>query len=499
MRLFIAAATTLMLAASGLSAPAEEKSKEAKPQAQISGDAWRKNPPTLPPPRPFKLPKIENIKLSNGLNVDLVEDHRFPFITATLGLKIGTAYDPPSLSGVTKLTAEMLTEGTKTRSSKQIADEIDFIGGKLGTATDPDFTVISSSALSKYKDRLIDILSDAILNPTFPESELDLKKTNLIQELAMKRSDPNWLVEERFHKVVFGEHPYATIAPTQASVSRITRKDLETFHQSNYVPNEATLVVVGDFDANGMKALLEKKFASQWKANPVKKLIAGTLPVPRAPHIYLVDRPGSVQSTIKLGNVAIKRSDPDFYRMLVANQVLGGAANARLFLNLREQKSFTYGAYSALFARQQPGWFGASAAVRSEVTAPSLQELLYELQRMRNLKVTEKELTNAKKYLVGSFQLGVETQGGLAQRLLESQLYGLPKDYLEKYTDNVMAVTVDDVQRVARKYMDVDHIAITVVGDAKQIKSELENFGPVEVYDTAGKLSSEAKAPHPGS
>lgn len=379
------------------------------------------------------------------------------------------------------------------KKSKEIANETDFIGGGLKAVSDFDFTIVSGSALSKYSDRLVDLLSDIVFHPTFPEEELTLAKTNLTQSLAMKRSEPDFLVEERFNKVVFGDHPYGVVAPTPQTIERITRKDLQEFHDSHYLPNEATLVVVGDFDPEHLKTMLESKFGSGiWKS--------GTMPVAQMPvvpkqtgrRIYLVNRPGSVQSSIKLGNVGISKTDPDYFPMSVANQILGGAAHSRLFLNIREQKGYTYGAYSSISAHRQPGPFSAEAEVRTEVTAPSLEEFLYELNRIRDVKVTDKELQDAKTYIVGSFQLGLETQSGLAQRLLELKLYDLPDNYLETYADKVMAVKPDDIRHVARKLIDNNNIVISVVGDASKIKQDLQYFGPVDVYDTTGKLSSDS-------
>jgi predicted Zn-dependent peptidase len=197
-----------------------------------------------------------------------------------------------------------------------------------------------------------------------------------------------------------------------------------------------------------------------------------------------------VQTAIKLGNVGVQRNDPNYFSLLVMNQILGGASNARLFLNIREQKGYTYGAYSRMSARKDKGSFAAEASVRTEVTGPSLQEFLYELERIRNIKVSDKEITEAKNYLAGSFQLGLETQGGLAQRLLEAKLYDLPDNYLETYADKVMAVNVEDVRGSARRLIDTNNLVITAVGDAKKIKQDLELFAPVTVYDTQGKLSS---------
>ncbi len=475
------------------SASTPDTGKLEVPSASVSGEQWRKNPPSSPPPRPFKLPTITSYKLDNGLQVQLIEDHRVPFLTVALGIKAGSAYESKDKLGLAEMTADMLNEGTTTKKSKEIADETDFIGGGLKAVSDFDFTIVSGSALSKYSDRLVDLLSDIVFHPTFPEEELKLAKTNLTQALAMKRSEPDFLVEERFNKVVFGDHPYSVVAPTPTTIENIARKDLQDFHDTHYLPNEATLVIVGDFDPAHLKQQIESKFGTGiWKSDTMPVVQLPQLPKQNGRKIYLVDRPGSVQSSIKLGNVAINKTDPDYFPVAVANQILGGAAHSRLFLNIREQKGYTYGAYSSVAAHRQPGPFAAEAEVRTEVTAPSLEEFLYELSRIRDVKVTDKELKDAKTYIVGSFQLGLETQSGLAQRLLELKLYDLPDNYLETYSDKVMAVTPDQIRKVARKVIDDNNLVISVVGDASKIKQDLQYFAPVEIYDTTGKLSSDA-------
>jgi zinc protease len=482
---------------------AGDKVSEQSPNAASSttqpDESWRKNPPVLPGPRPFKAPDVVSYMLDNGLNVELVEDHRVPFITAELGIKAGASHDPAALHGLSSLTASMVTEGTSDKTSKQIAEETDFIGGGLKAASDADFTLFVGSSLSKYTDRLFDLFSDVLLHPSFPQNEFKLKQTNLLQELVMKRSDPDFLLDERFSKAVFGDHPYSVVAPTPENVKAITTQELKNFAAKYYVPNESVLIVVGDFQTPKMKELVSKEFSS-WKRSPIADATCPNMPKLSGRHVCLVDRPGSVQSCLKMGNVCIKKTDPGYFPLLVANQILGGGGNSRLFINIREQKGYTYGAYSSFSARKDPGAFVADADVRTEVTEPSLKEFVSELNRIRTTDVTDKELKDAKTYLAGSFQLGLETQSGLAQRLLECQLYDLPKNYLETYTDQVMAVTPQQVREVADKYMDLNNMVITVVGDGKKIKDGLKQFGTVEVYDTSGNIEkgNTASAEKPG-
>ena len=459
---------------------------DASQTSPNSTEEWRKQAPKLPAPREFKLAKTEKYKLANGLTVELLEDHRVPFTTIACGIKAGSVYNPTSMEGLSQLVTTMLSEGTEKHNSKELAEEIDFIGGAFSASAGPDFALINASALSQYNERLLATLADILEHPSFPEEELKLKKTNLIQELIMSRSKPDFLGNERFAKVVFGNHPYSLVAPKPETVEKVSRKDLLEFHKKNYLPNDTDIVVVGDFKAAEMKGLIEK-YLGTWKSATEAKPVEAALPRQIGRKIYLVDRPGSVQSRIKLGNVGIKKTDPDIYAMTVANQILGGAATSRLFTNIRESKGYTYGAYSRVNPQREPGSFAAEAEVRTDVTAPALQEFLYEMERMRNLEPSEKELASTKNYLVGAFQLGLETQSGLSARLLEAELYKLPADYLETYGQKIMAVTPADVQRVARKYIDYDNMVVTVVGDAAKIEKQLEPFAQTLVYDTSGK------------
>lgn len=479
-----------------LSALALESSSDAP---VVPGESWRKQAPALPPPAAFKMPAVTRFTLANGLQVELVEDHRVPFTTVGLGIKTGTVDDPKEERGLAALTAEMLSEGTTSKSSKQIAEAIDFIGGAFGAASGDDFTVVSASALSQYNTQLFDIFKEILLTPSFSEEELKLRKTNLIEEIKLKKSKPAVLAEEKFASVVFGSHPYSYVMPKPEMVEKVTRKELQNFYQIHYLPNESVLVVAGDFQNDKMKVLIENAFGS-WKRGAMPAQEMSVVPKQTGRKIYLVDRPGSVQSTVKIGNIGIKRNDPDYYTMNVVNQVLGGAAISRLFNNIRENKGYTYGAYSESSAKRQLGSVSASAEVRTEVTAPAVQEFFYELDRIRNVKAGDKELEAAKNYLVGSFQLGLETQNGLVQRLLDVKLYDLPDNYLESYGQKIMVVTAEDVRRVARRCIDTDNLVITVVGDAAKIKGDLEYFAPVAVYDRSGAVvKAEQKGKNSGS
>lgn len=469
-------------------------SSEVKLTDLTKSESFRKKPPILPPPRPLQMPKVMSFKLDNGLEVRLVENKQVPFITALMGIKCGSANDTLEKLGLADLTAQMITEGANKKNSKELAKQIDFIGGSISAGTNADFTIISASALSKYSKQLFDLLACVVINPTFPDDELALKKTNLIQELELKRSEPDFLVEERFNKVVYGNHPYSVVAPKPETIQKITKLNLEEFHHKHYVPNESVLIVVGDFDSTKLKEILTSYFSSKdWKARKVTPKHLNPVIEPKEERIYLVDRPGSVQSSIRLGNVGIERKDKNYFSFLVANEILGGSSRSRLFLNIREQKGFTYGAYSHMITHKSAGDFVAYAEVRNKVTAPSLQEFMYELERIRNVKVGSSELTDAKNHLVGTFQLAVESQYGLASKLLDIALYDLPETYLTNYATEILKVTPSQIQDVMRKYVNLHNLTIVVVGDKSKIIDDLQYFAPVTVYDSNGKLVAGSK------
>jgi predicted Zn-dependent peptidase len=463
-------------------------------QTTSTEESFRKAAPQLPKPGRFILPKTDSFKLANGLEVLFVEDHRFPYVSTNLGFRTGSSDEPKGKSGIADMTAGLLTEGAADLNSKDLARAVEFIGGGLKADCDYDYTIVSGSCLSAYTDKLLDLFGKVVLKPTFPEEELNLQKVNLIQALNIKRSDPDFLIEERFNKVLFGNHPYSIVAPTEASINKINRNELIKYHQEHYLPNKAVLIVVGDFKPEAMKELLNKHLGESWKAHELNSQVLPEPPKQSGRHIYLVDRPGSVQTSLKVGNLAIKRNSPDFFPMLVANQILGGAAHARLFMNIREDKGFTYGAYSKLSARKALGSFYAQANVRTDVTNPSLLEFLYETEKLRSTRAKDEELDLAKNYLAGSFQLGLETQGGLAQRLLEVKLFDLPADYLETYADKVMAVSAEDVKKASTKLIDSNNMVICAVGDAKKIKADLEIFAPVAVFNPEGTLKSDSSS-----
>ena len=435
-----------------------------------------------------KLPKPIEAKLSNGLTVLILEDHRAPFINTQLHIEAaGALFEPSSMAGLANATAQMLREGTASRSSIQIAEQIDRLGAALGAHASfgsPD-TVLSASGLSQNFDDWFAVAVDVLLRPSFPADELEKFKQRQRAQLREQRSASAFLLNERFHRVVYGNHPAATISPSIDSIDHLNRDALIDWHRRHYAPQNAILGVAGDVRANEFIAKLEKHLAS-WKRTEVKESWPPDPVAATSRKIVLVNRPNSVQTTLALGNIAINRLSPDFQAMVVMNHVIGGGASSRLFLNLREEKGYTYGVYSEFSALRYPGPWRAGGNMRTEVTEGALTEFFHEFRRIREEPVSTTELEASKRSIVASFALSLEQPTRVLGFAITLKRYHLPVDYWDQYPAKIMAVTAADVQRVARKYLDPQAMQVVAVGDAAKIEPILAKYGKVELFDTSG-------------
>jgi len=456
-------------------------------------DAWRKHPPKSDAPRPFTLPAIRETRYENGLTVLFVEDHRSPIVTILVGLRPAIA---PS-GGIAELTsqmalaeaaAELITEGAGSRSSEQVAREVETLGGRLSSSANDDYAEVSLSVVAENAERMMDLLGDVLLRPAFPESEVALYKRNRIQNLAVQRQDPAFLAGEQFDRIVFGSHPYGISAPTPASIEALDREKIAQFYSSNFAPRGAVTIIVGDFDAPRMEAKA-REVLGRWETQKKVSTFIGSKRFPQATEsrVYLVNRPGSEQADFRIGTLAVKRSSADYFPLLVANSILGAGTGSRLFLNIRERKGYAYDVYSSVGALREAGSFFAGAETRTEVTARAIREMLAEFHRLGAVKVGPRELQGAKNYLNGLFSLSLSTQGGVAERIMQSHMLDLGSDYLESYRSRIEAVTAEQVQEAARKYILSDHPAIIVVGDATTLEKDLRTIGRVQVLDIEGK------------
>ena len=480
---------TGLIAAALIAAPllvsGEEPSKippgrtDHKNRAPVSGEILR-----------VRLPKPVEAKLANGLTVLILEDHRLPNVLVELHIRgPGALFEPANLPGLASATAEMLQEGTHKRAGREIAEVLDRLGASVGASSSFGSleTVLTASGLSENFDAWFGVALDVLLNPSFPAAELSQFKERLKVQLRQQRSAARFLAGERFNHAVYGNHPAAVATATLESIDALTPDLLIQWHRQRYLPRNSVLAVSGDVHASELIPKLEKWLAD-WRGGSSGGQVMPPHAVPaRARKVHLVDRPGSVQTTLTVGNIAIERRSEDFVALLVMNHLLGGNSAGRLFLNLREEKGYTYGAYSRFSAVEYPGPWSAGAAVRTEVTHGALTEIFNEIRRIRESKVGAAELAATKRSVVASFALALERPDRVLAFALTRKFYDLSQDYWDTYPAKIAAVTAEEIQRVARKYLNPDAMQIVAVGDARKIKPVLERFGRVEVYDINGK------------
>lgn len=435
-----------------------------------------------------KVPRPLEARLKNGLTVLIFEDRRAPFISVQLYIGgAGALFEPSATAGLANATATMLTEGTTSRSSIEIAETIDRLGAAVSAGSSfgsPD-TVLSASGLSENFDEWFALGVDVLLRPSFPADELEKLKQRQRAAVREQRSSSGYLTSESFHGAVYRDHPAARVAPTLQSIDRLTREALLQWHRDRYSPGNAILGIAGDVRAKEILGKVEKHLGA-WKKSSVKEVWPPGPSPAKSARVLIVNRPNSVQTTLALGNIAIDRRNPDYMPMIVMNHILGGGASSRLFLNLREEKGYTYGVYSDVTALRYPGPWRAGGSMRTEVTSGALAEFFDEIRRIRNEPVSAEELEASKRAIVASFALSLEQPARILGFAITSKQYGFPADYWDTYPAKIRAVTAADVQRVSRKYLVPQALQLVAVGDASQIKPALEKYGPVEIFDTDG-------------
>ena len=449
-------------------------------------EEFRKNAPASLAPIPFNVPQPYETEFENGLKIVIFEDKRLPLVSYRLAFLAGDAHEKNDEFGLNSALAAMLTEGTENYTSLQLAEEIERLGASISASSGDDNTVIGASALSLYTSDVLRLMAEIVLNPTIPESELDLYRRNSIENLKFQRSQASFLANEQTARILYGEHPYGTISPTQADVEKLSREALISRHKRTFIPNNAIFFVVGNIERDEIIGEIKEKFGD-WQRGQTETIEFPTLATRTEKTLTIVDRQGSAQSNIVLSSLAIERKNPDYFPFLLMNQILGAGASSRIFMNLREEKGYTYGAYSRFDTKRLAGDFEATAEVRTAVTGESLKEFFYELNRIRDEQVSEVELQDAKNFLAGVFPIRAETQEGLTGLIVSQKLADLPDDYLQTYRDKVNAVTIEEVERVAKKYIQPDKMAIVIVGDGADVLAQAKEYADkIEIYDTEG-------------
>ncbi len=433
----------------------------------------------------IKLGKVENFTLSNGLKVYVVNNSKIPKVAFNLVLDYNPILEGP-YKGLTDAVGNLLSTGTKTRTKDQFDEETDFIGANISTSS----TEVYATSLKKHADKLLNLMSDVVLNPNFTQEELDKVKKQMKSAIASNKENPNSIVKRVSQVVLFGkDHPYGE-QMTNETVDKLNLEVCYKFYNTYFRPNIAYLAVVGDITLAEAKPLIEKYYGS-WQKADVPQTITTSSRKEEKTKIILVDRPNAVQSVINVVNIAeLKIGDPDVIKAKITNDILGGD-DARLFNNLREKHGFTYGAYYDLKPDRMIGEFAANLSVRNAVTDSSITELLAEMNQIRNSKPADNELNRTKNSITGSFVFSLENPQTLANFAINTARYNLPGDYFSNYLRNVEAVTPTEVQNIGQKYIKPANCYIVVVGKASEIANNLKQFGEIDYYDVDGNKVAE--------
>ena len=436
----------------------------------------RESPPRPLPARPVTFPPYEIRKLANGMQVVLVQQNEQPVISVRMIVRAGAAQDPKGKHGLAMLTATLLDQGAGTRTAEQIAEEIDFIGGALGTGAGTDLTYVNAVVMNDSYGIALDLVSDVVQRPTFAPEEIERQRQQALSALKVSAEDPEQVAGQVIDRLIYGFHPYGMPGNgTAESLASLTRADFVDYHRRYFVPNNALVAVVGDITADNAMAGLEKYFGS-WKAGEVP---AHTVTEPPDPtrRVIVIDKKDAVQTEIRVGHIAIPRKHDDFEAVDQAVKILGGEGANRLQQVLRSQKQLTYGASADLDTFKWAGAVIAETDTQTASTAEALRVVVDEFTRLQRERVSDGELEGAQDYMVGHFPLTIEVPDAIATQVLNQLFYELPVDELPKYRERVLRITPDEIQRVARWFIRPSQLSIVLVGDADKFVNDLKGVG----------------------
>lgn len=459
--------TLLLLATTSLLAPG------------VQGAEHKPLPKDLPPfgeDKPLPVPTIAQSKLPNGLTVWVVKRGGYPRVSVKLAVRGGSAADPKEAPGISDLLADTLKEGTTTRTSRKIAEELQTVGAEITADESADAIYVTATGLGSGAPKILEVLADVVRNPAFPAAEVELAKGNALEGLKAQESTPEYWARKALAQAVYGDHPYRVIGATRETLQAATVEQLKKEHARRFRPEDALLVVVGDVDAAAVTAAVNRFFGT-WKGTGETPTPTPAPPAAAARRFLVVNRPGSVQSQILLGRPVVTVTDPQYYPLLVANTICAGSFGSRLTENIREDKGYTYSPGGGVQARQQGGLLTVRADVRNEVTGAALLEMFYELDRMGATSPTTEELSRAKRYQGGLYLLRNQIQGAVSQTLAANWINGLPPEALGEFVTKVNAVTSDQVREAGRAFYPSAMHTVVVVGDEPKVKAELKQFG----------------------
>jgi zinc protease len=438
--------------------------------------AEKQKPPAPAAPKGFSVPAPETYRLDNGLAVTLVPYGIVPKVTVQLTVRAGNANEGADQVWLADLTGDMLSEGTATRTAAQVAEDAARMGGSLDITVGENLTRIGGDVLSEFGPDMVALVADVARHPKLPESELARRKNDRLRDLSIARSQPQALAQEKFRAALYGDHPYGRLFPTESMLQGYTIAQVRDFYEKNFDAVRSHLYVAGRFEQAAMEAAIRKAFGD-WKRGVPSE---APQPKPKSERaVYLIDRPGAVQSTINLGLPVIDPSNPDWDRLYLTNVLLGGSFASRITSNIREQKGYTYSPHGQLSSRYHDAYWVEIADVTTRVTGPAIHEILGEIERLQATPPSAAELEAFQNYRAGTFVLQNSSRNGIIGQLEFVDLQGLPADYLNGYVKRVYAVTPEQVQEMAKKYLAADRATIVIAGDRAAIEEQVKEYGPI--------------------
>ncbi|OHB95276.1 MAG: hypothetical protein A3I59_05480 [Planctomycetes bacterium RIFCSPLOWO2_02_FULL_50_16] len=425
--------------------------------------------------------KYQKATLDNGLRIILVEHHELPTVAIELLVRTGSADDPPDRPGLAHLVSQLFREGTRSKSSLEISEEIDFIGGTLRVECDYDSTSIGATALVRHFQTILNQLSEVARYPSFKPKDVEFQRDRIVVSILREKDNKRTVADRHFSEMLYGAHPYNhPPSGTANGLKAVTGEEIVQFHKRHYLPNNSILTVVGDIEPVSTLAAIKETFGD-WKVGEIPESMPPSVPKIAGYKIRLVDKPDLTQTEICVGHPGIRRTDPDYISLLLLNNILGGGPASRLYTNIRAEKGLSYGASSSFDARRLQGPFSVRTYSKNETALEALWLVLDELRKLKAGGVTAEELADAKSYYIGHFALGLETPAQIASKIIEQEFYGLPEDYLEKYLENIRAVSREDVNRAAERFLDPQNLVIVLVSRAEDTLKDAKTLGEVEL------------------
>lgn len=443
----------------------------------------RSKPPASGTPKDLKFPKFDEIQTSNGIKVLVVQDSRLPLISTSILFKKGIYFDSyygKEYAGLGSRMSELLTKGTRRYNAEQLSERVDYLGAMLNTNSNFDSMSVTGLSLSKNFDELFEIISEIILEPTFTDDEINREIEKKINEVVAYKDDCEYLCSLLFNKVIYGEQPYAyPIYGTEESLPLLTR-DLIVQHYSDMInPGEMIIAFIGDISKERSLEIVDKYFSALEKKEKVNSV--PVIELSPKPGVFLTNKVGAVQSSFKIGHRGAKKMSEDFLKLKFMNTILGGSFTSRINHNLREVNGYTYGARSYFTQRKYSGDFSIETEVKNDLTAAACIEILKELKKFKNEKITDEELNLTKNYIAGNFPLQMETPQSIASLLINLRLYDMDADFYDRYVSEIMNMTADDVLKTAQKYIHPEEVSFCLAGNVDEIKEDMKQLGEVEV------------------